>query len=114
MPALLVVDADGNEVFGYRGRDFADRTHDDVIEALEALALPPIEPPDGGPTGIDVPDDLDRYFHPDQLWPYFRGNRFGAVAIGGRTENRELRSIAREHRLMADGILEAWTALTGD
>ncbi len=114
LPALLVIDPGGNEAFGYRGRDFADRTHDDdVIEALEALDLPALaEPPDGGPTGIDVPGDLDRFFQPDHLWPYFRGNRFGAVAIGGRTENRELRGIAREHRLMADRILEAWTNLS--
>lgn len=114
LPALLVLDPEGNEVYRYQGRDFADRTHDDdVIEALVALDLPALsEPPAGGPTGIEVPGDLDRYFDPDQLWPYFRGNRFGAVAIGGRTEDREFRAIAREHRLMADGILDAWKAVT--
>ena len=86
-----------------------------MIEALEARDLPSIDdPPDGGPTGVEIPADLDRYFRPDHLWPYFRGNRFGAVAIGGRTEDRELRAVAREHRLMADGILDAWTALTRD
>lgn len=116
LPALLVVDPDGTEVFRYQGRDFADRTHDeDVFESLEALGIPPLaEPPEGGPRDVEVPDDLDRYFHPDHLSPYFRGNRFGAVAIGGRTEDRELRAIAREHRLMADGILEAWAAVTSD
>ena len=113
-PALLVIGPDGTETFRYQGRDFADRTHDnDVIEALEHLGLPPLtQAPEGGPTGIDIPDDLDRYFRPDHLWPYFRGNRFGAAAIGGRTDDHGFRSIAREHRLMADGILEAWTALT--
>jgi peroxiredoxin len=29
-PSLLVLDAAGDEVFRYRGRDFADRTHDDA------------------------------------------------------------------------------------
>jgi peroxiredoxin len=36
LPGLFVIDADGNEVFGYRGRDFADRTHDDdLLDVLE-------------------------------------------------------------------------------
>jgi len=116
LPALVVLDSDGSEVYRYQGRDFADRTHDDdVIDALVALDLPELsEPPAGGPTGVEVPDDLDRFFKADHLLPYFRGNRFGAVAIGGRIEDRELRGIAREHRLMADGILEAWKAVTSN
>jgi hypothetical protein len=113
LPALLVIDPEGVEVFRYQGRDFADRTHDDdVVAAVEALGLEPIEAPVGGPVA-EVPDDLDRYFSPDHFGPYFRGNRFGAVAIGGRTADRELRGIAREHRLMAEAMLEAWTAVRG-
>ena len=111
LPAMLVIDPDGNEVYRYVGRDFADRTTDaEVFAALEGLQLDAIEPPDGGPVA-DVPDDLGRYFHPDHLSPYFKGNRFGAVAIGGRTEDQELRGVAREHRLMADATLAAWDSL---
>lgn len=113
LPALLVIDPDGNEVYRYVGRDFADRTTDaEVYAALDSLGLDPIDPPSGGPTA-DVPVDLRRYFRPEHLIPYFNGNRFAAIAIGGRTEDRELRAIAREHRLMADATVTAWNSLLG-
>lgn len=112
-PAMLVIDPDGNEVYRYVGRDFADRTTDDeVYAALESLGLDPIEAPVGGPIG-DVPDDLGRFFAPASLVPYFKGNRFAAVAIGGRTDDEAFRAIAREHRRMADDTLAAWESLTG-
>ncbi len=111
LPAMIVIDPYGNEVYRYVGRDFADRTTDDeVFAALEGLRLDSIEPPAGGPVA-DVPSDLGRYFRPGDLVPYFKGNRFAAVAIGGRTEDPELRGIAREHRLMADATLAAWESL---
>ena len=107
-PAMLVLDPDGNEVFGYRGRDFADRTHDeDVFAALESLDLGPIEPPRGGPV-VDVDTNQRGAFQPGTMIPYFKGNRFGAVAIGMRAEGDEARSLAREHRLMCDTTLAAW------
>lgn len=113
-PAMLVIDPDGKEVYRYVGRDFADRTTDhEVFAALESLGLDAIEPPAGGPVG-DVPDDLRRYFRPDHLVPYFKGNRFGAAAIGRRTDDEEFRAIAREHRQMADASLEAWESLNAD
>lgn len=110
-PAVLVLDPAGEVVYRYVGRDFADRTTDDaVLAALERLALDPIEPPAGGPVQ-DVPADLDRYFAPDDLVPYFKGNRFGAIAIGGRLPDSESRAIAREHRRMCEATLEAWARL---
>lgn len=112
LPALLVFDADGNEVFGYRGGDFADRRHDeDVIEALEALDLGPIDPPAGGPNDPSVDVDQPNAFTPAIFGPYFRGNRFGAIAIQRRVEDEAARQVAREHRLMCDGILAAWDAV---
>ena len=88
LPAMLVLDPDGNEVFGYRGRDFADRTHDeDVYAALEELGLDPIDPPDGGPVA-DVDVGQRGAFQPAAMIPYFKGNRFGAVAIGMRARGR--------------------------
>lgn len=108
LPALLVLDADGREAFGYRGRDFADRTHDDdVFAALEGLGLDPIDPPAGGPVA-DVDINQRGAFQPAMMTPYFKGNRFGAIAIGMRAEGDETRSLAREHRLMCDAVLEAW------
>lgn len=112
MPGLLVLDAGGEVVYRYVGRDFADRTTDEeALAALERLGLDPIEPPAGGPVR-DVPDDLDRYFSPDHLVPYFKGNRFAAVAIGGRLTDSESRALAREHRLMCEATLAAWERLT--
>lgn len=109
LPGLFVIDPDGNEVFAYRGRDFADRTHDDdLLEVLEGLGLDPIEPPPGGPVidGVDV--DQKGAFAPKLFGPYFAGNRFGAIAIGGRAEGDEAKGLAREHRKMAESMLEAW------
>lgn len=112
LPAMIVIDPDGNEVYRYVGRDFADRTTDEeVYAALEALELGPIDPPPGGPVA-DVPDDLKRYFAPSMLVPYFRGNRFAAAAIGGRSDDEKFKAIAREHRLMADATVDAWQTLT--
>ena len=112
VPGLLVIDPDGEVAYRYVGRDFADRTTDDeMFTALERLNLDPIDPPEGGPSG-EVPADLDRYFAPANLVPYFRGNRFAAIAIGGRLTDEESRAVAREHRLMCDATLTAWERLT--
>jgi len=110
LPGMFVIDPDGNEVFGYRGRDFADRTHDeDLFDVLDALLLDPIDPPAGGPViaGVDV--DQQGAFTPKLFAPYFAGNRFGAIAIGGRAEGDEAKHLAREHRKMAESMLAAWT-----
>jgi hypothetical protein len=111
LPAMLVITAEGSEVYRYRGRDFADRTSDeDVYAALDELGLDAIEPPVGGPQA-DVPDDLRGFFRPTDLGAYFRGNRFGAVAIAGRVSDPEARAVARQHRMMADATLDAWKTL---
>ena len=112
LPGLLVIDPDGEVAYRYVGRDFADRTTDDeMFTALERLNLDPVGPPEGGPVG-DVPADLGGYFAPTSLVPYFRGNRFAAIAIGGRLPDPEGRAVAREHRLMCDATLAAWERLT--
>lgn len=112
LPSLLVVDPDGREVFGYRGGDFADRRHDDdVVGALEALDLGPIDPPAGGPDDPSVDVDQPKAFTPAILGPYFRGNRFAAIAIQRRVDDEAARQVAREHREMCDGILAAWDAV---
>ncbi len=111
LPGMVMFDPDGNEVYRYQGRDFADRTNDDdIFDALGALGLSAVSPEAWKP-GVDVPDDLARFFRPSDFGAYFRGNRFGAIAIGGRAEKgSEARALAREHRLMADASLEAWDA----
>lgn len=112
LPGLLVIDPDGDVAYRYVGRDFADRTTDEeMLTALERLSLDPIDPPAGGPVA-EVPDDLTGAFAPSDLVPYFKGNRFAAIAIGGRLPDSESRALAREHRLMCDATLDAWSKLT--
>lgn len=109
LPGLFVIDPDGNEVFGYRGRDFADRTHDHgLADSIEKLGLAAIEPPSGGPQLVGVDVHQKGAFTPQRFGPYFAGNRFGAVAIGSRAEGDEAKSLAREHRKMTESMLEAW------
>ncbi|NND73494.1 MAG: hypothetical protein HKN44_00660 [Ilumatobacter sp.] len=111
VPASLVLDPDGNEVYRDRGRDFADRTRqDETLRALEALGLGAIDPPAGGPVA-DVATDQRGAFQPRMMSPYFRGNRSAALAIGGRADGDEAKALAREHRHMCDDTLAAWDAL---
>jgi predicted TPR repeat methyltransferase len=109
LPGLFVIDPDGNETFGYRGNDFADRRHDDdVFEALEALGLDPIEASAGGPVVGDVDVDQKGAFTPKMFGPYFAGNKFGGLAIALRAEGEEAKRLGHEHRQMSDAMLEAW------
>lgn len=109
LPGMLIIDPDGNEVFRYSGRDFADRTHDeDVFAALESLDLDAIDAPSGGPVVEGVGVVQRGAFQPSRYSVYFMGNRFGAIAIGGRAEGDEAKTLAREHRLMCDAMLSAW------
>lgn len=113
LPAMMVWAPDGSVAYRYIGRDFADRTTDaEVLQAVDDLDLPPISPPPGGPI-LDLPAELGGFFRPEHLVPYFRGNRSGSVAIGGRLDDRSARAIARQHRVMCDDTLAAWKLLTG-
>jgi len=110
LPALLVIAPDGTEHHRYAGRDFADRTHDDdVLAAVEDLGLDPIEAPDWSSeiAAVDVPDDLRGYFRTSDILPYFRGNMFGALAIGRRLDDDASQAIAKEHRSMSKSIVDA-------
>lgn len=111
LPGLLVLTPEGTEAYRYQGRDFADRTTDDeMYTALEALGLPAVERPTGGPDG-PISDELTAFFTPEMYGPYFRGNMFGAVAIRGRASDDEARQIAKDHQKMAATTLEAWDAV---
>ncbi len=111
LPGMVIIAPDGTETYRYQGRDFADRTNDDDLwAALEAMDLPAVDP-EPWTTDVEVPADLKGFFRPDDYGAYFRGNRFGAVAIQGRLVDKESKAIAREHRLMSDASLEAWDQL---
>ena len=112
LPALLVIDAAGNEVYGYRGADFADRRNDeDAILALESLGLAAIDAPAGGPIVDDVDVNQRGAFTPKLFGPYFSGNKFGAIAIRSRATGDEAKTLAKEHQHMAQSMLDAWAEL---
>ncbi len=107
LTALVLIDTDGVERYRYAGRDFADRTgDDDVLASLDNLGLPPIEAP-RRTYDVEVPDDLRGYFRTENIVPYFRGNMYGALAIGWRLDDTASRAIAKEHRTMSMSILDA-------
>jgi hypothetical protein len=109
VPGMIVFDPDGDEIYRYQGRDFADRTHDDDLwAAVDALELPAVDPPPWVPRA-EVPDDLRGYFRPTDFPAYFRGNMFGAIAIGRRVTDETSRELANEHRVMSQSMLDAWT-----
>ncbi len=108
LPGMVIIDPDGNEVYRYQGRDFADRTNDDdLFEALAGLGLPAVDP---GPWTADVEasDELRGYFRAKDYGAYFRGNMFGAIAIAGRVEDPASKAMAKEHAAMSRSSNEAW------
>jgi hypothetical protein len=109
LPGIVIFDPDDVEVYRYQGRDFADRTHDDDLwAALDSLGLPAVDPPPWVPD-VEIPGDLRGYFRPSDFGAYFRGNMFGAIAIGRRIPDETGRALAKEHRVMSQSMLEAWT-----
>lgn len=108
LPGMVIVTPEGEEVYRYQGRDFADRTNDDDIwKTLDGMSLPAVDPAPWIPTAT-VPADLSGYFRPSNFAAYFGGNHFGALAIGLRLEDPASKAIAKEHRLMSKSNLEAW------
>jgi hypothetical protein len=108
LPGMVIVTPDGEEVYRYQGRDFADRTNDDDIwKTLDELQLPAVDPAPWVPSA-EVPDDLTGYFRPKDFAPYFGGNHFGALAIEFRLRDPGGKAIAKEHRQMSKSNLEAW------
>ncbi len=108
LPGMVIIDPDGNEVYRYQGRDFADRTNDDdLFEALTGLDLPAVNP---GPWTVTVQasDELRGYFRPKDYGAYFRGNMFGAIAIAGRADDPASKVMAKEHAAMSRSSNEAW------
>lgn len=80
--ALILVDPDGNEVWRFVSRDYADRLPETrVLEEAQRLGLETTTqraPRQGGP------EPGDRAFPVEALPYYFRGARFAALAIGLR------------------------------
>lgn len=108
LPAVLVYGADGQELYRYAGRDFADRTTDEAVYAfLESIDLPPIQPEPWVPP-VAPSQNLSGFFRPEDFGSYFRGNMFAALAISRRVRDEESMAAASQHQKMAKATLDAW------
>ncbi len=108
LPGMVIISPQGDEVYRYQGRDFADRTNDDdLFEALDGLDLDSVDPGPWTPI-VKVSEELRGYFRPKDYGAYFRGNMFGAIAIAGRVQDSASKAMAKEHAAMSRSSNEAW------
>jgi hypothetical protein len=107
-PTVMVYAPDGVEVFRTRSRDFADRPNDDdLFAAVRALALPAIELAPASSSMV-VPEEHDRALRVEAFGPYFRGIRFGTMALASRLTDDADRDEALAMSAMAVSFLDAW------
>ena len=106
-PTLLLFAPDGREVYRMRSRDFADRPDDDdLFAAVRSLALSPIEL--GGADPAAPPEEHEGALRVDAFGPYFRGIRFGTIALAGRVSEGPNRDEVIAMSTMAASFLDAW------
>jgi hypothetical protein len=110
-PAVLVYDRDGNETARFRSRDFADRPPElgELLDAVRALGLPPVEPPPPWEPEVAAVEDPGA-LRLDAFGPYFRGIRFSSAALSSRFEDEGAQQEARRMSAMAAAFLDAWRA----
>lgn len=106
-PTVWLFAPDGAEAFRFRSRDFADRPDDaDLLAAVAALGLPPL-----GLSPAEAraePEDDPGAFPVGAYGPYFRGVRFGALALARRAQDPADRADAEATSAMGAGFLDAW------
>ncbi len=111
VPALLLISPQGEEVLRSRSRDFADRIHDeDVLLALERQGYPPLDPPPPAWQSKVEPEVDGGAYRSELLGPYFRGNRFAAVALSLRVKDPSALEEIKAHEKMSSSFLAAWKA----
>jgi hypothetical protein len=92
IPATVVIDAAGEEVWRLVSRDFADRpVEDDALEVVKAMDLGPVDQPAPG-RGVPEPGPSAMPF--GHMKPYFRGAKFAARAMSMRVPAAKDESIA--------------------
>ena len=107
----MILAPGGEEVWRHKGRDYADRPHeDDLLEQVTAMGLDPTkqEPPEvgpveTGPTAVSI----------EGLTPYLRGAKFASLAIRSRYRDlgEEFRDDTKRYAQMVDRYLEALTMI---
>lgn len=110
-PGVVVIAPDGNEVWRHKGRDYADRPHEDQILAeVSKLGLTPtsqvppiLGEPVSGPHAMPV----------GGLRFYLRGAKFAALALRSRHRSisEAFKDDAKEFVARCDRYLEALSAV---
>ncbi len=81
-PAMILVGPEGEEVWRFVSRDFADRLPED--EVLGVAGARGWAPADQDPPAAGTPEPGPKALDVGFLVPYFRGARFAALAMGLR------------------------------
>ena len=109
VPAILVISPQGEEMFRVRSRDFADRINDeDALGALVKQGYPALGPPPPAWQWQVEPEEDRGAFRPEFYGPYFRGNRFAAVALSGRVQDPAALAEIKAHGQMSSSFVKAW------
>jgi hypothetical protein len=111
LPAMILVDADGEEAFRFVSRDYADRLpEDDVLEKVRQLGLGPTTQAAPSP---GAPQPGERAMALDGLPYYLRGARFAVAAFGFRHKDLDdaLKEDSKAYVEEMDRYLEAVQAL---
>jgi hypothetical protein len=105
-PGVFVLAPGGREAFRQIGRDFADRiTEDELLDQVAALGLPATVQPALTP---GKPEPGQKAFPVDWLFPYCRGARFAAKAMGMR--HPQAKSDADRYVAQMDRYMDAISA----
>ena len=108
LPALFLLAPNGTLAHEFRSRDFADRPTDgDLLGALAALQLSPVSAPLPWTFGV-APSEDPGTLRAETFGPYFRGIRYGTMALATRMSEAGDRDEARAMSEMAASFLDAW------
>jgi hypothetical protein len=81
-------------------------TDDDLFDAVRSLGLPSIALEPAPPAA--EPEEHDGALRVDAFGPYFRGIRFGTIALAGRMTDDGDRDEVIAMSTMAASFLDAW------
>ena len=112
VPAILVIGPQGEEIFRICGRDFADRISDeDALSAIEKQGYTTLDSPPPVWQSQVAPEIYREAFGAEFFVPYFRGNRYGALALSTRVNDPTAFAEIKAHEQMSASFLTAWKAL---
>lgn len=111
LPGVVIISPEGEIVYRYVGRDFADRPDEDhILEELEALDLPSTTqesatpgPAESGPTAMPI----------SGLPYYLKGAKFAGLALRRRHRDvsEEFKDDTKGFVMLVDRYLEALSAV---